>query len=112
MRDSPRLNDFTFKGIDLKESYIAWESYEDFYLISFLWVSPEERRQGKGRKMLREAIEEMKAEGKHNLIKLSADSENMDPKNPIDLADLVEFYESEGFELEYAGEVVIMSIEI
>lgn len=98
----------------MKKSYIAWESLEEenCYLISFLWVRPEERRQGKGRKMLQEAIEEMKAEGKHDMIKLSADSENMDPENPIELSDLVEFYESEGFELEYAGEVVIMGMEI
>lgn len=98
----------------MKQSYIAWESYEeeDCYLIANLWVRLEERGQGKGRKLLQDAIEEMKAEGKHSLIKLSADSDNMDPENPIDLSDLVEFYESEGFELEYAGEVVIMQMEI
>ena len=85
---------------------------EDCYLIAHLWVAPEERRQGKGRAMVRDAIKEMKAERKHDTIKLSADSSLEDPDDPIDLADLVDFYESEGFELEYAGDVVIMSMSI
>jgi hypothetical protein len=35
----------------MKESYIAWEQYpdEECYLITHLYVRPEERRQGKGR---------------------------------------------------------------
>ena len=97
-----------------KQAYISWESYqeEDCYLISFLWVPVEERGKGKGRQLLQDAISEMKSEGKHSLIKLSADSDSMDPENPIEAADLVEFYESEGFDLEYTGEIIVMSMSI
>lgn len=97
-----------------KEAFIAWEELpeEESYLIAYFWVPAAERGQGKGRKMLQEAIEEMKAEGKYSNIKLSADSENMDKENPIELADLVEFYESEGFEVTYAGEIVVMEMGI
>ncbi len=96
------------------QASISWESYEEenCYLISHLWVPVAERGQGKARKMLQDAIEEMKAEGKHGEIKLSADSESEDPQDSIDLADLVDFYESEGFSIELACEVVIMRMSI
>jgi len=97
-----------------KQAYISWEycQEEDSYLISYLWVPADQRGKGLGRKLLQEAIEEMQAEKKADLIKLSADSESMDPEDPIELVDLVDFYESEGFDLEYAGEIVVMSMAI
>lgn len=97
-----------------KQAYISWyfNTDEGCYVIAHLWVPVEERGQGKARKMLQEAIEEIKAEGKASQIKLSADSESEDRENPIELADLVAFYESEGFDIEYAGDVVIMAMEI
>lgn len=97
-----------------KQAYISWDAYEEenCYLIAHLWVPAAERGQGKGRQLLQQAIEEMRQEGKFSLIKLSADSESEDPENAIDLADLVEFYESEGFDIEEAGEVVVMSMSI
>lgn len=96
------------------QAYISWEAYEEekCYLIAHLYVPVDERGQGKGRRMLRDAIEEMKADGQYSVIRLSADSESEDPENPIELADLVEFYESEGFDVEYAGDVVIMAMDI
>lgn len=96
------------------QAFISWEfdKEENAYIIAHLWVPVEERGNGLGRKLLREAIEEMKTEGKAKEIKLSADSDSEDPENPIDIADLVEFYESEGFSIDYAGEVVIMSQSI
>ena len=98
----------------MKNAYIAWEAYEEesCYLIHKMFVPADERGQGKGRQMLQDAIEEMRAEGKFDLIKLCADSEAADPNEPIDLADLVEFYESEGFEIEHAGDVVTMEMAI
>lgn len=95
-----------------KEAFISWEPLpeEDAYLIAHFWVPVSERGQGKGRKLLQEAIAEMKEEGKFDRVVLNADSENEDPKNPIELADLVDFYESEGFVVTYAGEIVAMEL--
>ena len=97
-----------------EKAYCSWEELEEenAYLIAHLFVPVEMRGKGLGRKLLQEAIEEMRADGKYKEIKLSADSSNEDPENPIELADLVEFYESEGFDLEYAGAIVTMSMSI
>src|SRR5690554_5256571 len=98
-----------------QESFISYDydDYEDAYIISYLWVRPEERGQGKGRKLLQDAIDDMRKERKADKIKLSADSESMDPENPIDLFDLVEFYESEGFVITCCeGHGVIMELSI
>ena len=97
-----------------KQAFCSWEkdSEEGCYIIAHLWVPVEQRGQGLGRKLLREAVEEMKADGEYNVIKLSADSDSEDPENPIDAFDLVELYESEGFDIEYAGEVVVMAMSI
>jgi ribosomal protein S18 acetylase RimI-like enzyme len=72
----------------MKESYIAWEQYpdEDCYLITGLYVRPEERRQGKATKMLREALDEMRAERAFDCVRLSADSQAQDSRDPIDEA--------------------------
>lgn len=97
-----------------KQAFCSWDydAQEDAYIIAHLFVPAAQRGNGLGRKLLQEAIEDMRKEGKSSVIKLSADSESEDPQNPIELADLVEFYESEGFYVEYAGEVVIMVMEI
>lgn len=96
------------------EAFISWEynEDEDCYLISHLWVPADQRGKGIGRNLLREATDDMRQEGRASVIKLAADSESEDPENPIELADLVEFYESGGFEIEYAGEIVAMSMDI
>jgi GNAT superfamily N-acetyltransferase len=98
----------------MKEAYISWSHDEDegAYIIAHLYVPVEERGQGKARAMLRDAIAQMRDEGKANVIKLSADSKSEDPDDPIDDFALVEFYESEGFEVEYAGDVIVMAQEI
>jgi ribosomal protein S18 acetylase RimI-like enzyme len=94
----------------MKQSFIAWEQYpdEDCYLITGLYVRPEERRQGKATKMLREALDEMRAERAFDCVRLSADSQAQDSRDPIDEQVLVEFYENEGFNIEWAGEIVVM----
>ena len=96
------------------ESFISWEKSqeEECYIIAHLWVAPQDRRQGVGSKLVKEAIEEMREDGEFDTVKLSADSSLEDDENPIELSDLVEFYEWCGFDLEYAGEVVIMSMSI
>lgn len=97
-----------------KQAFCSWEKdiQEGCYLVAHLWVPVEQRGQGLGRKLLREAIAEMKADGEYDVIKLSADSNSEDPENPIDAFELVAFYESEGFDIEYAGEVVVMAMSI
>ena len=94
------------------KAHINWEAYseENCYLISSLFVPVEQRGQGMARKLLREALAEMKALGEFKSVKLNACSSDVDPKNPIDDADLVEFYESEGFDVVYAGEIVAMEL--
>lgn len=73
------------------------EGYEEapYVLISGLDVSPEYRRQGHGRALLRAAIDYAKVEFPHIPLKLAAvpDSDGMD------LDSLIAFYESEGFEV-------------
>lgn len=73
------------------------EGYEEapYMLISGLDVSPEHRRQGHGRALLRAAVDYAKAEFPHIPLKLAAvpDSDGMD------LDSLIAFYESEGFEV-------------
>ncbi|MGD1336124.1 GNAT family N-acetyltransferase [Vibrio harveyi] len=82
-------------------AFISWEYdiEEDAYIIAHFFVPVDERGQGKGRKMLQEAIAEMREEGKAKKIMLAANSAEEDPRDPIDLFDLVEFYESEGFDI-------------
>lgn len=94
----------------MKESYIAYEPCpeEGCYLITGLYVRPEERRRGRGTAMLREALDEMRAERAFGCVRLSADSRAQDPRDPIDEGVLVEFYETEGFSIEWAGEIVVM----
>lgn len=82
------------------------EGYDEvpYVLISGLDVSPEYRRQGHGRALLRAAIDYAKAEFPHIPLKLAAvpDSDGMD------LEALIAFYASEGFEVVEEGPVVCM----
>jgi GNAT superfamily N-acetyltransferase len=82
------------------------EGYEErpYMLISGLDVSPEHRRQGHGRALLRAAVDYAKAEFPHIPLKLAAvpDSDGMD------LDSLIAFYESEGFEVVETDFVVCM----
>lgn len=98
----------------MKGAYISWayDEEEACYIIAHLFVPVDDRGKGKGRKLLQDAIQDMREEGLSKSIKVAADSESEDRDNPIDLADLVSFYESEGFDLEYAGEVVILEMSL
>ena len=104
------------------QSYISWDIAEDeifndecevvgsneYAIIEKIFVAPEDRRQGKARAMLREAIAEIKANHPGMAIKVAALPFGEDP---IDMADLVAFYESEGFDVENCdGHAVIMSM--
>lgn len=86
------------------KGYVSWdvnqEQNEDgpvgpeYVLIEKVHVNEDSRRQGFARKLLREAIAEIKAEHPGMAIKLAADPQH----DSIELDDLVAFYESEGFD--------------
>lgn len=82
------------------------EGYEEvpYVLISGLDVSPEHRRQGHGRTLLRAAVDYAKREFPHIPLKLAAvpDSDGMI------LDSLIAFYESESFEVIETDPVVCM----
>ena len=101
-------------------SYISWDisedvicnnageeaGFEEYALIEKIFVEPEDRRQGKARAMLREAVEEIKAKHPRLAIKIAALPFGDDA---IEVSDLVDFYESEGFSVENCdGHAVIM----
>lgn len=104
-------------------SFISWdvdceEIYDDegdvideieYALIHKIFVVKEERRQGKARKMLLDAIAEIKEEG-HSEVRIAAypfDDEE------CDIECLVEFYESVGFEvIPSECHAVIMSMSL
>lgn len=92
--------------IDVPYSPESPEGYEErpYMLISGLDVSPEHRRQGYGRALLRATIAYAKAEFPHLPLKLAAvpDSDSMD------LDSLIAFYASEGFEMVDTDPVVCM----
>lgn len=104
-----------------KEAYVSWGletvvlfdvdgceyNGEQYAIIEKIWVPESDRGQGKGRKMLEAAIEEIKAEHGKITIKIAA----MPFDNGMDMADLVAFYESIGFDVEdTSGHAVIMSM--
>ena len=104
-----------------KEAYVSWdletavlfdvdgcEYYgEQYAIIEKIWVPESDRGQGKGRKMLEAAIEEIKAEHGKITIKIAA----LPFDNGMDMADLVAFYDSIGFDVEdTSGHAVIMSM--
>ena len=84
--------------------------YDDYVLIEKLFVAVEDRRQGVARKMLRDAIADIRKEhGNKMSIRLAALPFGEDA---IEMEDLVAFYESEGFSVVYAGDsdAVIMEL--
>lgn len=82
------------------------EGYEErpYMLISGLDVSPEHRRQGYGRALLRAAIDYARSEFPHLPLKLAA----VPDSDGIDLDSLIAFYASEGFEVTEEDPVVCM----
>lgn len=78
---------------------------EHYVLIEELFVPFKYRRQGIGRALLRAAVSDAKKRYPSMAIKLV-----VEPLSPeIDQDILVEFYESEGFSIEQADDVIIMS---
>ena len=90
------------------DAYVSWDLNEypvfdgdgeevgskEYVLIEKIFVPSHQRRQGIARKLLREAIAEARQQY-HNLpVKIAALPFGDDQ---IDMADLVAFYESEGF---------------
>ena len=67
---------------------------KEYVLIEKIFVPPRQRRQGVARKLLREAIAEAKQQYPTLPIKVAALFFGDDR---VDMADLVAFYESEGF---------------
>lgn len=82
------------------------EGYDEvpYVLISGLDVSPEHRRQGHGRALLRAAVDYAKAEFPHLPLRLSAVPDSDD----VSLKALIDFYTSEGFEAIETVPVVCM----
>lgn len=81
---------------------------DEYVLIEKLFVAVEDRRQGVGRKMLRDAIAETRKEHGNITIKVAALPFGDDA---IEMADLVAFYETEGFDVtDTAGDAVIMEM--
>lgn len=71
---------------------------DEYILIDKIYVNPEYRNQGYGKKLLDEALAEIKAEHPRTPIKLVA----MPDSGPdeIELEDLVKFYEKNGFSVD------------
>ena len=106
----------------MTKSYISWEAcfddaYDDegeiigqdeYVLIEKIFVAPADRRQGKARGMLREALAQIAAQYPGMDVKVAALPFGEDA---IDMADLVAFYESEGFSIDNCdGHAVIMKL--
>ena len=66
---------------------------DDYWLITKIFVIPEQRGQGFARKMMADAIEEMKKERPELTIKLVCEAQDED----TDQEKLAAFYESFGF---------------
>ena len=82
---------------------------KEYVLIEKLFVPPHQRRQGIARKLLRDAIVEAKQQYHTLSIKVAALPFGGDDQ--IAMADLVAFYESEGFSVsDCAGHAVIMEM--
>ena len=103
-------------------AYISWDVTEEpifddegneigadeYVLIEKIYVPADKRRQGIARKLLREAIAEAKQQYPTLIIKIAALPFGYDP---IDMSDLVDFYESEGFAVvDCNGHAVIMEM--
>lgn len=87
------------------ERYTPPSGQEDYAIILKLVVLPSERRKGKGRALLRDAINDIRLDYPSLPIRLAARPLDYD----ISKDALVTFYESEGFEVEDdSGNVVIM----
>ena len=67
---------------------------DDYWLIEKCYVAPEMRGQGIARKMMVEAIEEMKAERPELKIRLVCEAQDKDTDQEL----LAGFYESLGFD--------------
>ena len=104
------------------EAYVSWGLTEDpvfdsegeeigseeYVLIEKLFVPSHQRRQGIARKLLREAIAEARQQYPTLSIKVAALPFGDDQ---IDMAELVAFYESEGFLVSNCdGHAVIMEM--
>lgn len=92
--------------IDVPCSPESPEGYEErpYMLISGLDVSPEHRRQGHGRALLRAAIDYARSEFPHLPVRLAAVPDH----DGISLEALIAFYASEGFEVIKTDESVCM----
>ena len=80
---------------------------DQYVLIEKIWVPESERGQGKGRKMLEQAIDDIRTQHGKITIKIAA----LPFDSGMEMDDLVAFYESVGFDVEdTSGHAVIMSM--
>lgn len=99
------------------EAYVSWEvnsdeiydeeggvvGVEEYALIEKVWVPEGQRGQGKGRKLIEEALKEIEETG------LTCKIAALPFDGGMDMADLVEWYESFGFSVEdTSGHAVVM----
>lgn len=104
------------------ETFISWDINSDpifdaegnevgetkYALIEKIFVSPVERRQGVARKLLADTIAKIKATHKGLPIRVAALPFG---EYPIEMNDLVAFYESAGFDvIDTNGHAVIMEL--
>lgn len=81
---------------------------DEYALIEKVYVCPTQRRQGLARKMLTDAIAEIKAAHSGMPIRIAALPFG---DEAIEMADLVDFYESIGFDVvNTAGHAVILEL--
>ena len=97
-------NEFGYVDVEVHENEITEEKYVK---IDYLYVNENCRKQGHGEELLDQAIDYAKT---FNLpVYIVACEFNEDV---IELADLVEFYESMGFEVECAeSESIVMKLK-
>ena len=92
----------------MKKSYITYTEDEGDLYIEEIYVDKSERRQGKGFQLLNEAKEEAKKEGLKRLTVCVSPTDDM-----CSLSDLIEFYQSYGFEVENDnGDYALMNYTI
>ena len=89
------------EDVEVVDEYgdVDYEPGPDYMLIEGVYVAPDSRQKGIGRKLLRSALARIKAQDSQIDVRLSADPI---ADEAVSQEDLVSFYESEGFDVSEA----------